>query len=198
MSDKKRILVLDNYDSFVYNIVQYVGMQGAVPSVYRNDEISLQGIKTNVKPDGIIISPGPGSPAREKDFGVCTEVLKTLSKEIPTLGICLGHQGIGHVFGAKVSNAGLIVHGKTSRIEHCGKDIFEGLPNPITATRYHSLVIVRDSIPEVLEITATSLEDGEVMGVRHKDYPIFGTQFHPESVATAEGMKIIKNFLSMV
>jgi anthranilate synthase/aminodeoxychorismate synthase-like glutamine amidotransferase len=194
----KKILVLDNYDSFVYNIVQYVGMQGADPVVYRNDEITLDKIKASVRPDGIIISPGPGHPAKEKDFGVCTDVLKTISKETPTLGICLGHQGIGYNYGAKVSNAGTIVHGKTSRIEHCGKDIFKGIPSPITATRYHSLVIVRESVPEELQVTATSLEDDEIMGIRHVDYPIFGTQFHPESVATAEGMKIIANFLEMV
>jgi len=195
---KKTILVLDNYDSFVYNIVQYVGMQGAHPEVYRNDEITLDEIKTKVKPDGVIISPGPGTPARREDFGVCADVLRSISKETPTLGICLGHQGIGHVFGAKISNASLLIHGKTSRIEHSGKDIFQGLPNPITATRYHSLVIVRDSVPDELKVTATSLEDGEIMGIRHADYPIFGTQFHPESVATAEGMKIIENFLDMI
>ncbi len=197
-SNRKTILILDNYDSFVYNLVQYVGMQGAKPKVYRNDSITVSEVSSKLKPDGIIISPGPGNPSNERDFGVCTEVLETLSHEIPTFGICLGHQGIGHVYGAKISHAGEIMHGKTSKIDHNGKDLFEGLPNPIEATRYHSLVISKDSMPKNLEVTAISLDDGEVMGIRHKKYPIFGVQFHPESIKTTDGIRIVKNFLDRI
>jgi anthranilate synthase/aminodeoxychorismate synthase-like glutamine amidotransferase len=192
-----RVLILDNYDSFVYNLVQYVGIQGARPEVYRNDEISLQKVKS-MKPDAIMISPGPGSPSNPRDFGVCTEVLRVLSRKVPTLGVCLGHQGIGYVYGAKLSHARVIMHGKTSKIKHNGEMVFKGLPNPMEATRYHSLVVQEDTIPPVLEVTAKSLDDGEVMGVRHREYPIQGVQFHPESITTAEGMKIVKNFLDDV
>ncbi len=191
---KKTILILDNYDSFVYNLVQYVGMQGAVPKVYRNDAISLEKIKSG-GPDGIIISPGPGNPSNSKDFGICSDVLRTISREIPTLGICLGHQGIGSTYGAFISHAQRTMHGKTSKITHDGKNLFRDLPNPLEATRYHSLVVSRERIPAELVITATSLDDGEVMGLRHRDYPIFGLQFHPESIKTTDGMKIMRNFL---
>ncbi len=197
-NNRKRVLILDNYDSFVYNIFQYVGIQGALPKVFRNNEISIDKIRHRVKPDGIIISPGPGNPSNPTDFGVCSEVLKTISKKVPTLGICLGHQGIGHVYGAEISHAKVTMHGKSSMIKHDGQGIFKGLPSPISATRYHSLVIKKRTLPRELEITATSIEDGEVMGIRHKDFPIYGTQFHPESITTASGMKIISNFLDML
>jgi anthranilate synthase component 2 len=191
----KCVLILDNYDSFVYNLAQYVGSLGLTPQVYRNNRISLEKAKS-LNPGAIIISPGPGTPSNKKDFGVCTEILKILSPKVPTLGVCLGHQGIGYVYGADITYAKIIMHGKTSKIRHNGEGVFEGLPNPIEATRYHSLVIDKDSIPkDTLEITATSLDDGEVMGIRHKEYPIQGVQFHPESIATFQGMKIVKNFL---
>lgn len=196
-NNKKRVLILDNYDSFVYNIFQYVGMQGALPKVYKNDALTIEKIKSS-NPDGIIISPGPGSPCNASDFGICAEVLRSLSRTIPTLGICLGHQGIGHVYGAEISRAKVAMHGKSSKIKHSGDGIFKDLPNPILATRYHSLVIKKDSIPEELLVTATSLDDWEIMAVRHRDYQIFGTQFHPESIATKDGMKIIQNFLDLL
>ena len=193
-----KILILDNYDSFVYNLVQYIGMQGATPEVYKNDAISIRKVRSSVQPDGILISPGPGHPSNESDFGICGEVLKTLSPKIPTLGICLGHQGIGYVYGAKVSHAGRIMHGKTSKIKHNGENVFKGIPSPIVGTRYHSLVVKQDDFPNELEITATSLDDGEVMGIRHREYPIYGVQFHPESIQTKHGMKIVKNFLDSI
>jgi anthranilate synthase component 2 len=195
---RTRILIIDNYDSFVYNIFQYIGMQGAIPKVYRNDSISIEDIKSKIKPDGIIISPGPGNPCNSKDFGICSAVLKKLSPNIPTLGVCLGHQGIGHVYGAKISRSNVPVHGKSSPIEHNGKDIFEDLPNPLKAARYHSLVINKETIPSELKITAISLDDYQVMGIKHRDYPIFGIQFHPESIITEGGMKMISNFLSLL
>ncbi len=193
-----KVLIIDNYDSFVYNLVQYIGMQHAIPEVYRNDTISIREVETSVKPDAIIISPGPGNPSNPRDFGVCTGLLRTISRTIPTIGICLGHQGIGYAYGAKISRANLIMHGKTSKIRHNGRSLFAGLPDPFEATRYHSLVINRDSIPDELEVTATSLEDNEIMGIKHKDYPIYGVQFHPESIMTTDGMSIVKNFLNTV
>jgi anthranilate synthase/aminodeoxychorismate synthase-like glutamine amidotransferase len=195
---RKTILILDNYDSFVYNLVQYVAILGAKPEVYRNDAITTDRVKSKVKPDGIIISPGPGNPSNARDFGVCAEILRTVSHEIPTFGICLGHQGIGYVYGAKISHAREIMHGKTSKIKHNGRDLFEGLPNPIEATRYHSLVIRKDELPVDLEVTANSLDDGEIMGIRHRRYPIFGVQFHPESIMTDGGMGMVRNFLDRV
>ena len=188
-----KVLLIDNYDSFVYNLVQYVGEQGAEPLVYRNDALTLDESK-DLKPDRIIISPGPGNPVDPKYFGISFEILNSLSKSIPTLGVCLGHQGIGHVFGGKIINSPTIMHGKTSSIYHNGKNIFRGLTNPITATRYHSLSVDRLSLPEKLIITATS-EDGEIMGIQHSDYPIYGVQFHPESIMTDYGKVIIRNFL---
>jgi anthranilate synthase component II len=193
-----RILILDNYDSFVYNLAQYIGAEGGNPVVYRNDAISLRKITSSVKPDAIVISPGPGNPSDPKDFGVCTEVLRTLSPKIPTLGVCLGHQGMGYVYGAKIAQAKVLKHGKTSIIKHDGKYLFKGIPNPIEGTRYHSLVIKKGTLPEDLVITATSTDDGEIMGIRHREFPIFGVQFHPESIKTASGMNIIRNFLDMV
>lgn len=193
-----KILVLDNYDSFVYNLAQYVGAQGAYPEVYRNDAVTVNTIRTRIKPNAIIISPGPGNPCKPRDFGICGEVLEKLSPQIPTLGVCFGHQGIGYVYGAKISEAKNLRHGKTSLIEHDGKYLFKGLPTPIEGTRYHSLVIKKNTLPNELAITATSLDDHEIMGIRHRVYPIFGVQFHPESIKTDVGTQIIKNFMDMV
>jgi len=189
-----KVLVIDNYDSFVYNLVQYIGELGGEPSVYRNDKLTLQqAIKFH--PQCIVISPGPGTPEDTRYFGVCSSILQQMSCKIPTLGVCLGNQGIIYAFGGKIVQARHLMHGKTSQIKHNGKGIFEGVKNPFTATRYHSLVGDRSSIPSCLEITAESINDSEVMGVRHRTYPITGVQFHPESILCEDGKKIIKNFL---
>ena len=189
-----KVLVIDNYDSFVYNLVQYIGELGGEPVVYRNDQITLkQAMQLN--PQRIVISPGPGTPEETRYFGVCSNILQQMSCKIPTLGVCLGNQGIIYAFGGKIMQARRLMHGKTSRIKHDGKGIFEGVRNPFTATRYHSLVGDRASIPSCLKITAESTDDGEVMGVRHRTYPITGVQFHPESILCEDGKKIIKNFL---
>ncbi len=189
-----KVLVIDNYDSFVYNLVQYIGELGAETTVYRNDQITLlQAAK--MKPDRIVISPGPGNPEDEKYFGVCTAILQTLSPAIPTLGVCLGHQGIINAYGGKIVHAKKLMHGKTCTIQHDGQGIFEGVRNPFSATRYHSLAGERDSIPEELEITAEAVDDGEIMGIRHVKFPIYGVQFHPESILCQDGKLIIKNFL---
>ncbi|MEM2273585.1 MAG: aminodeoxychorismate/anthranilate synthase component II [Candidatus Bathyarchaeia archaeon] len=189
-----RVLIIDNYDSFIYNLAQYVGELGGEPIVYRSNEITLEeAIK--IKPDRIILSPGPSHPANRKYFGVCLELLGSLSKHTPTLGVCLGHQGIIYAFGGRIIQAKRIMHGKTSLIAHDGLSVFRSVENPFRATRYHSLVGDERSLPTCLKITARSLEDGEIMGVRHKIYPIEGVQFHPESILTFEGKKIIKNFL---
>ena len=192
-----KILVIDNYDSFVYNIAQILGELGAEPIVVRNDQITLDDIK-KMKPDGIVISPGPGHPADRKYFGVCTDVIKELGPKTPILGVCLGHQGIVHAFGGKVVNAGKVRHGKTSPIQYTSDRLFEDVQNPFKATRYHSLVAEGDTVPACLEVTARALDDGEIMGIRHRQYPIEGVQFHPESVLTSEGRKILLNFISMV
>ena len=189
-----KVIVIDNYDSFVYNLVQYIGELGAETIVYRNDQINLQEL-TKLKPDRIVISPGPGTPEDEKYFGVCTAILRTLSPKIPTLGVCLGHQGIIHAYGGKIIHAKKLMHGKTCIIKHDQKGIFTGVRNPFTATRYHSLAGERGSIPSCLEITAEAIDDGEIMGIRHKEYPIYGVQFHPESILCEDGKIIIKNFL---
>jgi anthranilate synthase component 2 len=189
-----KVLVIDNYDSFVYNLVQYVGELGARTIVYRNREVTLKQVK-RINPERIIISPGPGTPEDEKYFGVCSDVLKLLSPSIPTLGVCLGHQGIISTFGGKIIRAKNLMHGKTSVVKHDGKGIFRGVENPIEATRYHSLVGDRKTIPLCLEITAEAVDDEEIMGVRHRDYLIEGVQFHPVSILTACGKKLIKNFL---
>ena len=189
-----RVLVIDNYDSFVYNLVQYIGELGAETIVYRNDQVTLKQVK-ELKPDRIVISPGPGTPEDARYFGVCTEILQHVSCEVPTLGVCLGHQGIIHAFGGKVVSAKRLMHGKTSKIKHDGKGVFRGVHNPFTATRYHSLAGEKYSIPSCLEITAESIDDGEVMGIRHTEYPIEGIQFHPESILCEDGKLIIKNFL---
>jgi anthranilate synthase component 2 len=192
-----KILVIDNYDSFVYNIAQILGELGTEPTVVRNDKISLQEIRA-MKPDAIVISPGPGHPADRKHFGVCTDVIRELGPTVPILGVCLGHQGIVHAFGGKVINAGRVRHGKTSPIRYSAGALFENVNNPFKATRYHSLVADPKTFPSCLEVTAKALDDGEIMGIRHKDYPIEGVQFHPESCLTGEGRRILSNFISLV
>ena len=189
-----KVLVLDNYDSFVYNLVQYVGELGASPVVYRNNTISLKKAM-EIAPDRIIISPGPGSVEDRRYFGICSEVIQKMSVKIPTLGVCLGHQGIIHGFGGKIIQANKMMHGKTSLISHDGKGLFRGIKNPLEATRYHSLVGDRLTIPSCLEVTATALDDEEVMAIRHVEYPIEGVQFHPESILTKPGKKMLQNFL---
>jgi anthranilate synthase component 2 len=189
-----KVLVIDNYDSFVYNLVQYIGEQGAETVVYRNDQTSLQQL-AQLKPDRIVISPGPGNPEDEKYFGVCTSILQTMSKKIPTLGVCLGHQGIIHAYGGKIVHAKKLMHGKTCIIKHDQTGLLNGVPNPFSATRYHSLAGERGSIPNCLQVTAEAVDDGEIMAIRHKQYPIYGVQFHPESILCEEGKIIIRNFL---
>ena len=189
-----KVLIIDNYDSFVYNLAQYVGELGAQPIVIRNDKVSLADAR-RLNQDRIMISPGPGTPEDERYFGVCKRVLEELSTDIPTLGVCLGNQGIGYAFGAEVTRASRLMHGKTSRIRHDGKGVLRGISNPFVATRYHSLVIKPGSVPSCLTVTSRSLDDSEIMGLRHTRYPVEGVQFHPESIMTSEGMKIINNFL---
>jgi anthranilate synthase component 2 len=189
-----RVLIVDNYDSFVYNLAQCVGELGAETVVCRNDEITLEQAR-ELQPDRIIISPGPGTAEDTHYFGVCKQILQHLSCEIPTLGVCLGHQGIIYTFGGRIVRAKRLMHGKTSHIKHDEKGIFRGVRNPFKATRYHSLVGERISIPECLKVTAVSDDDGEVMSVRHVNYPIEGVQFHPESILCEDGKLIIKNFL---
>jgi anthranilate synthase/aminodeoxychorismate synthase-like glutamine amidotransferase len=186
------MLVIDNYDSFTYNLVQYLGEMGVDMQVHRNDRISLEQIQA-LKPERILISPGPCSP---RESGLSNEIIRGFAGQVPTLGVCLGHQCIGHVFGAKVIVNYRMMHGKVSMIKHNGKDLFEGMPNPFEATRYHSLVIERQSLPECLELTAET-EEGEVMGVRHRQFPIWGVQFHPESILTRNGRQILANFLKL-
>lgn len=189
-----KILVIDNYDSFVYNLVQYVGELGGTPIVYRNDGMTLEQAE-KLKPDRILISPGPGNPEDPHYFGVCSAILRSLSRDTPTLGVCLGHQGIIATFGGKIARAKRLMHGKTSLIKHDGGGVFRGVESPFEATRYHSLVGDKDSIPSCLRVTAESVDDGEIMGVRHIDFPIEGIQFHPESILTRPGKVIMKNFL---
>ena len=192
-----KFLIIDNYDSFVYNIAQYLGELGVDCKVIRNDKITINEIKQK-KYDGIIISPGPGTPDDKKYFGVCSEVIKDIGKTTPILGVCLGHQGIISSFGGKVTNAGNVRHGKTSPVKHSESELFKGVKNPFKATRYHSLVGDKTIIPDILEVTATAQDDGEVMAVRHKDYLIEGVQFHPESIMTEDGKKILANFIRQV
>jgi anthranilate synthase component II len=184
------ILVIDNYDSFTYNLVQYLGEMGADIKVVRNDEIKVTEILA-LKPDHVLISPGPCSP---KEAGISVDVIKELAGKIPILGVCLGHQSIGYAFGGDIIRAKQLMHGKTSRISHDGKGVFKSLPNPFQATRYHSLVIKRETLPDCLVITAES-EDSEIMGVRHKTLAIEGVQFHPESILTESGKALLHNFL---
>ena len=186
------LLVIYNYDSFTYNLVQYLGELKAGPVVFRNDEITIAKIQ-KMKPAQIVISPGPCTP---KEAGISNEVIKTFSGKIPILGVCLGHQCIGHVFGGKIIRAKNIMHGKTSQIHHDGKGLFQGLPDPFTATRYHSLLVEKKSFPADLEITAWTSES-EIMGLRHKKYPTWGVQFHPESILTQGGKDILRNFLKL-
>lgn len=188
------ILVIDNYDSFTYNLVQYLGELGADLRVFRNDKITVAQVK-KMKPSKIVLSPGPGEP---KDAGISETLIKAVGGDIPILGVCLGHQSIGEAFGGRIVLAKRIMHGKTSMIYHNGKEIFKGIKNPFEATRYHSLVVERKSLPKVLTITAqTKDKDKEIMGLRHNSYPIWGVQFHPESILTGEGKKILKNFLEL-
>ena len=189
-----KVLVIDNYDSFVYNLVQYVGELGATALIYRNDQLTLEEARA-LDPNRIILSPGPGTPIEARFFGVCSAILRNLSPTTPTLGVCLGHQGIVSAFGGRIARARRVMHGKTSLIRHSGSGLFNGVENPFRATRYHSLVADRASLPSCLEVTAESCDDGEIMGVRHDAYPIEGVQFHPESIMTAGGKRVIKNFL---
>ena len=192
-----KFLIIDNYDSFVYNIAQYLGELGVNCEVIRNDKITLEQIKQN-NYDGIIISPGPGTPEDEKYFGVCSEVIKDMGPTMPILGVCLGHQGIIHAFGGKVINAKYVRHGKTSLVKHTNSKLFQDIKNPFRATRYHSLVGDKTIIPDTLQVTATADDDGEIMAIAHKKYLILGVQFHPESIMTENGKKILENFINQV
>ncbi|HUN05538.1 MAG TPA: aminodeoxychorismate/anthranilate synthase component II [Aggregatilineales bacterium] len=186
------ILVIDNYDSFTYNLVQQMGEFGADLCVIRNDQITLNEIR-GLNPSHIVISPGPGDP---DDSGVSLDVLRELSGVTPILGVCLGHQAIGQVFGGVVKRAPRLMHGKTSMIQHTGDAMFDGLPNPFEATRYHSLIVERETLPDSLLITAETAE-GEIMGLRHREFPVYGVQFHPESILTTYGPRILQNFLNV-
>jgi anthranilate synthase component 2 len=186
------LLMIDNYDSFTYNLVQYFQELGEEVEVFRNDKIDVAGI-AHLKPRRLVISPGPCSPA---EAGISVEAIQKLSGKIPLLGVCLGHQSIGHAFGGRVVRAGSLMHGKTSPIHHDGKGLFRGLPNPFEATRYHSLIVERQSLPACLRVTAWTVER-EIMGLEHLDLPVWGVQFHPESILTVEGKRLLKNFLEM-
>ncbi|MDP7284562.1 MAG: aminodeoxychorismate/anthranilate synthase component II [Candidatus Nitrosopelagicus sp.] len=189
--------MVDNYDSFVYNIAQRLGELGVNSDVIRNDRITIDEIKEK-NYDAIIISPGPGTPEEKRYFGICKDIIQKLGPKLPILGICLGHQGIIDCFGGKVVNAGNVRHGKTSQIQHYDDSLFHGVKNPFRATRYHSLVGDKTIIPDSLKITAIAEDDGEIMGVSHKEYFIDGVQFHPESIMTDEGKKILENFITRV
>ncbi len=192
-----KFLIIDNYDSFVYNLAQILGELGVKSDVIRNDKITIGQIKKN-NYDAIVISPGPGTPDDKKYFGICVDVISELGPEKPILGVCLGHQGIIHAFGGKVVNARNVRHGKTSLVKHEETPLFENVDSPFRATRYHSLVGDKTIIPGSLEVTAIAEDDGEIMGVSHKQYLIEGVQFHPESILTSEGKKILGNFVKMV
>jgi anthranilate synthase/aminodeoxychorismate synthase-like glutamine amidotransferase len=186
-----RVLVVDNYDSFVYNLVQYLGELGAEPVVHRHDALDLAGIVA-LEPDAVLISPGPGRP---EDAGVSNEAIRWFGERaVPVLGVCLGHQCIGQLYGGDVVRAPELMHGKTSEVHHTGRGVFDGLPSPLVATRYHSLVVDAPSVPDCLEVTAETA-DGIVMGLRHKDFPIEGVQFHPESILTEHGHQLLRNWL---
>ncbi|MGN6101924.1 MAG: anthranilate synthase component II [Devosia sp.] len=187
-----RLLVIDNYDSFTYNLVHYVGELGADPIVYRNDKISLSEIE-ELAPEAILLSPGPKTPS---EAGICLSVIDRFSATMPMLGVCLGHQAIGQAMGGEVVRAPELMHGKTSRINHRGKGIFRGLKSGFEATRYHSLIVRRETLPASLEVTA-STDDGLIMAVQHKDRPLHGVQFHPESIASENGKAILQNFLNL-
>ena len=186
------ILMIDNYDSFTYNLVQYLGEMGEELRVYRNDKITTDEVEA-MKPDRIVISPGPRAP---KEAGISVETINRFAGKIPILGVCLGHQSIGYAFGGDVVRAGRLMHGKTSMIHHDGKGVFEGMPNPFEAIRYHSLVIEPTTLPDCLEVTAQT-DIGEIMGVRHKEFIVEGVQFHPESILTQNGKHLLRNFLGM-
>ncbi|MDR1816769.1 MAG: aminodeoxychorismate/anthranilate synthase component II [Puniceicoccales bacterium] len=187
------LLVIDNYDSFTYNLVQYFGQLGVEQRVFRNNEITAaEALALN--PDRVLISPGPCSPS---EAGVSLEIIAAFAGKKPLLGVCLGHQSIGQYFGGKVIRAPRLMHGKTSPVTHRGTDLFAGLPSPFRATRYHSLIVERDTLPDCLEVTAETADDGFIMGLRHKTLPVFGVQFHPESYATENGMKLLENFLRL-
>ncbi len=188
------LLIIDNYDSFTYNLVQYFGEMGATMEIRRNDQLTLDDI-AKLKPDHICISPGPCTP---NEAGISNDVIRKFGATTPLLGVCLGHQCIGHVFGGDVVRAGRLMHGKISRMHHTGESVFANMPQDFEATRYHSLLVKRDTLPACLEITATALDDeNEIMGLRHRDLPIHGVQFHPESILTQEGKRLLKNFLEM-
>lgn len=186
------LLVIDNYDSFTYNLVQYFGELGADPVVKRNDAVTADEVE-KMRPDKIVISPGPGTPA---DAGISMDLIRRFGPKLPILGVCLGHQSIGEVYGGKVVRAERLMHGKTSPIRHDGKGVFAGLPNPFEATRYHSLLVEKKSLPACLEVTADTAE-GEIMGLRHREFPVHGVQFHPESILSKEGKDLLANFLKM-
>ncbi|MGX6444113.1 anthranilate synthase component II [Neobacillus sp. K501] len=188
------ILLIDNFDSFTFNLYQYLGELGEKAAVYRNNQLTIEEIG-ELQPRAIILSPGPGVP---EDAGICIEVIKEFHRNIPILGICLGHQAIGAAFGGVVTRAELIKHGKTSMIEHNAGDIFKGLPSPLEVMRYHSLIIKQESLPTELECTAVSIDDREVMAIKHRECPVYGLQFHPESIGTPSGKQLIANFLTLI
>lgn len=192
-----RVIIIDNYDSFVYNIAQYLGSLGCGCDVVRNDIITPESISRGGY-DGVVISPGPGTPSERRYFGACSEVIREMGPSVPILGVCLGHQGIIEAYGGVVTNAGMVRHGKTSPVEHDGTGIFRGLPSPFTATRYHSLVGEKTTIPSSLVVNAVAGDDGEVMAVRHRSHPVIGVQFHPESIMTEYGIDILGNFLGEI
>lgn len=187
------ILVIDNYDSFTYNLVQYLGELNQEVKVFRNDAITLDEI-AGLRPDRILVSPGPSSPDKA---GISVALIQRFAGKIPILGVCLGHQAIGHAFGGKIIRAGQLMHGKVSKIVHNNTDVFKGMPNPFEATRYHSLVIEEETIPDCLQITARAQDDNEIMGVAHKTLPVWGVQFHPESILTKGGINILGNFIRL-
>jgi anthranilate synthase/aminodeoxychorismate synthase-like glutamine amidotransferase len=188
------VLVVDNYDSFVYNLVQYLGELGAEPVVHRHDAVTLEEMRA-LEPDAVLVSPGPGRP---EDAGLSNDAIRDFGERgVPVLGVCLGHQCIGQVYGGRIVRAERVMHGKTSEVRHQGAGVFAGLPDPLTATRYHSLIVARDSVPDCLEVTAET-SDGVVMGLRHRELPIEGVQFHPESILTDSGHDLLRTFLSLV
>jgi anthranilate synthase/aminodeoxychorismate synthase-like glutamine amidotransferase len=187
------LLVIDNYDSFTYNLVQYFGELGADLRVVRNDEKSVEELVA-LEPERVVVSPGPCTPS---EAGVSVGAIRAFAGRVPLLGVCLGHQSIGQAFGGRIVRAKRLMHGKTSPIRHNGEDLFENLPNPFVATRYHSLVVERESLPDCLEVTAGAEDDGEIMGLRHRELPVWGVQFHPESILTSEGKALLANFLRL-
>ncbi|MEE9302065.1 MAG: aminodeoxychorismate/anthranilate synthase component II [Alphaproteobacteria bacterium] len=187
------LLLIDNYDSFTYNLVHFLGELGAEVRVYRNDVISVDEVH-RLEPEAIVISPGPSDPDHA---GICLELVRRSAGELPILGVCLGHQSIGQAFGGRIGRAPVIMHGKSSTIRHHGRDLFEGLTNPFEATRYHSLIVEREGFPDCLEITAET-ENGVIMGLRHREFPTYGVQFHPESIASEHGHQLLDNFLAIV